>query len=523
MKKRVELHTVTYTKKYSNISGGKVKKKIDIIGGGIAGLSAGCYLQMNDYDTTIYEMQNLPGGVCTAWSRRGYTFDGCIHWVVGSKPSDDFYFLWNELIDMKNKKFYDFDIYARAQGESKEQYIDFFTDINRLEEELLKKAPEDEKPIKEMTKTVRKFIDLKLPVFKAREVMGFSDGMKLMLKLLPFLRDMKKWGSISGKDFSEQFKNPILKDAIKYLFIPEMSFLFMIFTFAWMTKKSAGYPLGGSLQFSKDIARRYKKLGGTIKYNSKVLRIKDNAGRANGLIMESGEETKADMVISAADGFTTIFNMLDGKFTNKKISNYYKTLKTFPSFIQVSLGIKRTFKDIPGQIWIPLEEEFQLDPETSVDHTEIRIFNFDDSLAPDGSTSVTILFPTYNYEYWENLRKNDMKKYREEKNRIGKKGIDILEKRFGNINRNIEVVDVSTPSTFIRYTGNWKGSFEGWILTPDIALKQMDKTLPGLKDFYMIGQWVEPGGGVPAVLMSGRNVAQIICKKDKKEFETISF
>jgi len=42
----------------------------------------------------------------------------------------------------------------------------------------------------------------------------------------------------------------------------------------------------------------------------------------------------------------------------------------------------------------------------------------------------------------------------------------------------------------------------------------MSKILPGLQDFYMIGQWVEPGGGVPAVALSGRNVIQIICKAD---------
>jgi len=27
----------------------------------------------------------------------------------------------------------------------------------------------------------------------------------------------------------------------------------------------------------------------------------------------------------------------------------------------------------------------------------------------------------------------------------------------------------------------------------------------------MAGQWVEPGGGVPTAIMSGRHVAEIIC------------
>ena len=48
----------------------------------------------------------------------------------------------------------------------------------------------------------------------------------------------------------------------------------------------------------------------------------------------------------------------------------------------------------------------------------------------------------------------------------------------------------------------------------------IDKTLPGLDGFYMIGQWVEPGGGLPPAAQSGRNVTQIICKRDKRKFVT---
>jgi phytoene dehydrogenase-like protein len=48
----------------------------------------------------------------------------------------------------------------------------------------------------------------------------------------------------------------------------------------------------------------------------------------------------------------------------------------------------------------------------------------------------------------------------------------------------------------------------------------MSKTLPGLASFYMVGQWVEPGGGVPTAALSGRNVVQIICKRERRPFVT---
>ena len=53
------------------------KADVIIIGAGVAGLSAGCYAQMNGDHTCIFEMHNLPGGLCTAWERKGYTFEGC--------------------------------------------------------------------------------------------------------------------------------------------------------------------------------------------------------------------------------------------------------------------------------------------------------------------------------------------------------------------------------------------------------------------------------------------------------------
>ena len=68
-----------------------------IIGAGIAGLAAGCYAQMNGYRSQIFELHNLPGGLCTAWERKGYVFDGCIHYLFGSGAGQPFHRMWEEL------------------------------------------------------------------------------------------------------------------------------------------------------------------------------------------------------------------------------------------------------------------------------------------------------------------------------------------------------------------------------------------------------------------------------------------
>ena len=43
--------------------------------------------------------------------------------------------------------------------------------------------------------------------------------------------------------------------------------------------------------------------------------------------------------------------------------------------------------------------------------------------------------------------------------------------------------DVATPMTFERYTGNWQGSFEGWLAHPPNWLEHVRKSLPGLSHF----------------------------------------
>ena len=52
--------------------------RLVIIGAGVAGLTAGCYAARSGYRTTILEMGQTPGGLCTSWRRNGCLFDGSV-------------------------------------------------------------------------------------------------------------------------------------------------------------------------------------------------------------------------------------------------------------------------------------------------------------------------------------------------------------------------------------------------------------------------------------------------------------
>ena len=131
------------------------KRKIIIIGAGIAGLSAGSYLQMSGYDTEIFELHNTPGGLCTAWKRNGYTFDGCIHSIGGLNPKYKLYHYWNELIDMKKLKFFYYDTLGTVEDEN-EKIATIFADPDKLEKELISISPEDSGFIHGFIKAIKK-------------------------------------------------------------------------------------------------------------------------------------------------------------------------------------------------------------------------------------------------------------------------------------------------------------------------------------------------------------------------------
>jgi phytoene dehydrogenase-like protein len=339
------------------------------------------------------------------------------------------------------------------------------------------------------------------------------------------LPKIMKWGKINLKDYSEKFSNEFLKKAFPHVqynmkgsdipMFPHLLFL------SGFNVGDLGWPKGGSLEFSRRIAKRFTDLGGELNQRSKVEKIIVEDDKSVGIILEDGSEHRADIIISAADGHETIYKMLDGKYTNETIDNYYQAYIEEQGFgLQIYLGLNRDLSDEPHAISLLLDEPLKLELEER-DSLYLELFDSNSGVAPEGKSVIKVVTEG-NYNYWKKMHEEDMEKYRQEKEAVYQKVLEILEKRFKGIKEHIEVHDVTTPVTVERFTLN----FHGWQPWPapesgmKIMLSGLSKTLPGLNNFYMVGQWASAMIGVSNAALMGRNLVKELCKQDKKKFRT---
>ena len=484
--------------------------KVIIIGAGIAGLSCGCYLQMNGIQTQILEAGGLPGGLCTAWHRGPYVFDGCLRWLMGARPPSAFHQIWTELGAIAGRKVFIHDEMLRIEwADGKPLRVP--SDLDQLARAFKQLAPEDSGLIDTLVRDARRCAPLEPPLENPLELMNHLEKMRLGLRYLFMVPVVMRYKNLPITTYVARYKNQRLREALQLIVGNEdMSALVLVMLLAFRTRNNTGFVAGGSWEFAMAIAERYRRLGGTLRLSTRVASVKVENNRATGVHCADGSFVPATTVVSCADGHTTIFKMLDGKFVDKKIRFLYDQCQPFPAILQISLGIKGVFPDAPHTLNLPLCQPLCVDDRTRHERIEVETFGADSGLCPEGTTMMTLRMPT-RYEYWTDLKKNDVLRYRAEKRRIVQEAVAALEHRFPGLTAQIERSDIATPTTFVRYTGNWQGSYEGWLPTPRVLGRRIPYTLPRLKNFYMAGHWVVAGGGLPSAALAGRYVAQMIC------------
>jgi phytoene dehydrogenase-like protein len=491
-----------------------MNKKIVIIGGGVAGLSAGIYGQMNGFDTEIIEMHSITGGQCTAWKRKGYRFDYCLHWLVGTRkgPFND---IWKETGVLNDKvKIIDNEIHTKIYDSSGREFI-IYTNLDRWEKYLCSFAPEDAASIGKMCADMRKSAFLS-PYSDPPGLRNPVKSMLSMFRMWPIMTLFMKYGRKNTTQYFDRLKlkNPVLRSFFESMFgSRDFSALAFIMMFAWFNQKNAGYLIGGSLPMAERMTEKFLSFGGKLTTKRRVSKIVVENNEAKGVILDDDTKVAADYVVSAADGHSTIYDMLEGKYTSKKITNAYNNWELFTPIVQVSFGINKVIpSDSP--VNMHLEKEGQIGKTTTEQGYSFMNYQFDSTMAPEGKSVIVMRFESP-WKNWVNMGREE---YASEKVKIREDATMYLEKHYPGISAYIEEADVATPVTDVRYTGVWKGSYEGFLPSSKNLMDNIPPRLPGLGKFYMAGQWLFPGGGLPPAGQSGKWAIQYICKEEKKRF-----
>lgn len=523
-----------------------------IIGGGIGGLSTACYAQMNGYDSHVLEMHEIPGGCCTGWQKGDFTFDWCISWLLGSGPGNEMYQIWRELGGLDGKEVRHPEIFNIVTTTSGVQ-VRFYSDPEKLQSHLMALAPEDYKQIKQFCNGLRQFIEcLKVyPFLRPVGLMSFWERMRMMASFIPHFNLIRKTITELMTDYSQKFKNPALQEAFNYILYekhPNFPVLPFYFQLASHAEHSAGVPEGGSLELANSIEARLKRLGGNITYNTKVEEIIVEDNTAIGVRLTDGREYYADIIVSAADGHTTVMKMLKGRYLTPVYKKLYteminKPEMVFPGYFTVFLGLKRPLPEaefcttyvLPSEIStklpgirhpsINVQLRNGLYPELAPENASMLYISYFCDIAPwreltDGTEQET------RHKDGETIHTLPIRRgyvYQKAKKETANAIVDFLESYLPGLKDSIAVRDIATPMTQVRYTNNYDGSVLGWQPfvesgeTLEEEVKRSGPGLPGLQNFYFSGVWATTGGLIRAAA-AGRHVMQFICKDDDRSF-----
>ncbi len=490
-------------------------KELIVIGAGIAGLTAGIYARQSGFDVTIYESHTIPGGACTSWRRKGYLFEGGMHWLTGSSPETTFNKLWREVGALDDHvNIYNRDPFLAFEYNDQTAYL--YRDIDKLRQHFLEISPDDEKEIINLCRDIKKFTKIAMPILDIKNVRvkkKTSFSWSAFFSTLPALFRMSFYANQSSKEFSKRFKSPLLQLLLENIVGSDNKAIGMIFTIATVISGDGGYPEGGSLAMANRMAKYFETLGGTIQYGKSVSKVLVQNGAACGVVI-NGEQIQADAVIVTQDTLVAIDTLFDAPicepWAQKMRESTKPILNTF-----ISVGVEADLSDVPENL------EFITDEPLLCGGIPVSIISINNyagykGYAPEGCTAMTSVILGDSYDFWKACKENGT--YEAEKQKLAEAFTRILAKKYPQIAGKIAVWDVATPLTYERYLHSYKGSWMS-IMEKESKMKSYPSKPESINNLYFAGQRIMSPGGLPAAAETGRRAVQYLCRDTNTVFQ----
>jgi len=493
--------------------------KIVIIGGGVAGLSAGIFAQKNGFKSTIIEKHHTAGGECTGWDRQGYHIDGCIHWLVGTKEGTPLRELWDTVGALEGVEIHEPESFIAVEHEGITVY--FYRDLDRLKSSWLEISPQDKEAIEEFCGDIRKLHKFTFTVGKPLDMMSIIEKFKYMLTMNDIGPVMQKYSKLRVQDLAGKFKHPALKEALAS-FMPkgDYSAVSIIFPLGTFTGGQSSIPLGGSRSLARRMEEKYLALGGNIETSCEVMELEINKDSVRRVTCSNGKSFAADYFIAACDANMLYEKLLKGQYPDPEFKKRFSDPGTYPlaSNIYVGVGYAGSMRDIPRTPQFPVGSIDIEQNQAPTEYLQMTHYSYEPDFAPKGHTAVTFAINQFQpeLEKWEALVQ-DREAYNKEKNRIGEEVVSALETRFPEMTGKLKLLDVASPQTYERYCNAYRGAFMAF--WPTLKGKQLahDGQIRGLDNLVLSGQWLQPPGGLPVALITGKDTILRLCRKVKKE------
>ncbi|MCK5764428.1 MAG: NAD(P)/FAD-dependent oxidoreductase [Bacteroidales bacterium] len=519
----------------NNISGLPADKKYDvvIIGAGIGGLTAAALLAKSRLKVCVVEMAPHPGGYLTGFERNGFHFETSIHWLNQCGPDGFVRRIFNLIApgspptaeNTRIRRFlsdsYDY-LLTNDPDEMRDDMISHFRDEEKAIRKFFKAGKSTAGAFTKMSNASRSGETMSA-LEKARSSLRSGLAAMPLIRYLPF----------SAKMGMNRF---FRSSGLKKLYSTEERLLSCLVPIGWAYSNDYQLPpQGGGRAFTDWITDVLKKWETPVFCNSRVNKIMIENEKASGVsCIYKGEEFNihAKYVIAACDVESVYTAMLPEGTVSGKMIRKLQNAEVFNSCVTISLGLDCKAADLgldEEQVLIRRNDISRKEQLSGApDKTEISVIatsSRDPSAAPEGKGVLT-LFASCDIEYgdfWKTKRDDDGNYVRGSAYRAFKKEyadimIDRVEEMLiPGLRSHIEVLDISTPVTYLRYTGNRDGAIMGFRPNFRNIRKGVAHISTPVKNLFIGGQWAELGGGIPNAVKAGMNSALLVIKDEKPE------
>ncbi len=493
-------------------------KKIIIIGGGVSGLSAGIYAQKHGFISEIYEKNPTNGGLCTSWYRKGYKVDGCIHWLTGTKEGTSINQMWKDVDAFDDEDIIYSDNFGSVEYNGK--VFTFWSDLNRLEKELIEFSPKDKRLIHKLIKYTIKFYKMPLPMEKPLATLNIIDYLKYGFKMIPYLVPFLYACNISQEQFAKKFKSKELAYILSKIVPGSGNLYTTLYAFGTIAFNNGGVPKGGSTIIVKRMEEEYRRLGGYIHNNSEVDELNIVNKNIQSIKLKNGKIVEGDYYVSCIDAYELTRRLLKEEKKEHKFKKRFVKMDKYPLPSCVYVSFSADVEKLK-ELNITSTYEFECEPFIVAKKCEksikMRDYSYDNSFIKDGRVLLNVLIhqDDRDYYYWEKLHQN-YKAYADQKIEIAKMVKERIEKRFETLKDDLEIIDVTTPITYKRYVNAYRGAYMPFSFTADGKQLLHHSKVKGIHNLILAGQWIVMPGGLPIALMSGKFAIQLIAKKEHK-------